>query len=260
MTFTTPPTILSYYGVGMNKITHLSVYVKEDPVSVARQAAEILEKLCAKAVSESGMFNLAISGGKTPVPLFRLLAEQDWRNRLSWEKINLYWVDERCVPPESPDSNYGLARKELLSFIPAPRFYRIKGELKPSEAADSYEELLSQNFHLKNDELPRFDCMVLGMGTDGHVASLFPDLADYIDTQYKVIDLYVPKLRESRITLTLPVINNSKACIFLVSGREKHPVVSRALNLLTSPDLPAQKVRPTKGELIWIIDEAAAQG
>ncbi|MBQ4132214.1 MAG: 6-phosphogluconolactonase [Desulfovibrionaceae bacterium] len=244
----------------MSKITHLSVYVKEDPISVARQAAETLEKLYIKSVSEKGVFNLAISGGSTPIPLFRLLADPEWSDRFAWEKVNIYWVDERCVPPESPDSNYGVARKELLSFIPATRFYRIKGELKPFEAAANYEELLVKNFNLKDGELPRFDCMVLGMGADGHVASLFPDIADYIDTQYRVIDIYVPRLRQSRITFTLPVINNSKACIFLVSGREKHPAVSRALNLLTSPDLPAQKVRPDKGELIWILDEAAAQG
>ena len=244
----------------MSKITHLSVYIKEDPITVAQQAAEILEKLCLKAISENGAFNLAISGGKTPIPLFRLLAEPVWRDRFAWEKINLYWVDERCVPPESPESNYGLARKELLSFIPATKFYRIKGELKPFEAAANYEELLTKNFGLKDNELPRFDCMVLGMGADGHVASLFPDIADYIDTNYKVIDIYVPKIRQSRITFTLPVINNSKACIFLVSGREKHLAVSRALNLLTSPDLPAQKVRPSEGELIWILDESAAQG
>ena len=244
----------------MSKITQLSVYVKEDPNAIAQQAVETLEVLCNEAIAEKGAFNLAISGGSTPIPLFRLLAEPAWRDRFPWEKINLYWVDERCVPPESPESNYGVARKELLSFIPATKFYRIKGELKPFEAALNYEELLIKNFDLKDDELPRFDCMVLGMGADGHVASLFPDIADYIDTHYKVIDIYVPKIRQSRITLTLPVINNAKACIFIVSGREKHPAVSRALNLLTSPDLPAQKVRPTDGELIWILDEAAAQG
>lgn len=244
----------------MSKITQLSVYVKEDPVNVAAQAAEIIEDLCREAVEKRGAFNLAISGGSTPIPLFRLLAAPEWRNRFPWEKINLYWVDERCVPPENSESNYGVARKELLSFIPATKFYRIKGELKPLEAAQNYEELLVKNFDLKTGELPCFDCMVLGMGADGHVASLFPDIADYIDTNYKVIDIYVPKLRSSRVTLTLPVINNSRACIFLVSGREKHQVLSRALNLLTSPDLPAQRVRPTNGELIWILDEAAAQG
>ncbi len=244
----------------MRKITHLSVYVTEDPISVARQAAEIMEELCAKAVNERGAFNLAISGGNTPKPLFSLLAQPEWRKRLLWDKINLYWVDERCVPPEHEDSNYGVARKELLSFIPATKFYRIKGELPPLEAAQNYENLLNKNFSIKQGELPRFDCMILGMGTDGHVASLFPDIADYIDSAYKIIDIYIPKLRSSRITMTLPVINNSRACIFLVSGKEKHPVLSRALNLLTSPDLPAQHVRPTDGQLIWILDEAAAEG
>lgn len=244
----------------MSKITHLSVYVMEDPGAVAVQAAEIVCELCDAAIAKRGAFNLAISGGNTPRPLFRLLSQPEWKNRLAWDKVNLYWVDERCVPPEHENSNYGVARKELLSFIPATKFYRMKGELPPQEGATNYEELLNKNFGLTKGELPRFDCMILGMGTDGHVASLFPDIADYIETDLKVIDLYVPKLRQSRITMTLPVINNSRACIFLTSGREKHPVISRALNLLTSPDLPAQRVRPTKGELIWILDEAAAQG
>ena len=130
----------------------------------------------------------------------------------------------------------------------------------PVQAAENYEELLAKNFELKAGEMPRFDCMILGMGSDGHVASLFPDIVDYIDTHYQVIDVFEPKTRSSRITMTMPVINNSRACIFLISGREKHPALSRVLNLLTSPDMPAQHVRPNKGELIWILDQAAAQG
>lgn len=244
----------------MSKITRLSVYVKEDSVAVASQAAELMETMCKKAIEKRGSFNLAISGGNTPIPLFQLLARPEWIKRFAWEKINLYWVDERCVPPESPESNYGVARKEFLSFVPATRFYRMKGELPPVQAAENYEELLAKNFELKPGEIPRFDCMILGMGSDGHVASLFPDIASYLDTHYQVIDVFEPKTRSSRITMTMPVINNSRACVFLVSGREKHPALSRVLNLLTSPDMPAQHVRPNKGELVWILDQAAAQG
>ena len=116
------------------------------------------------------------------------------------------------------------------------------------------------HFNLEKGKLPRFDCVLLGMGADGHVASLFPGFTDYFLTDNMVIDQYIPKLRSSRITLTLPVINNAAACIFVVSGREKHGALSRTLDLLTTPELPAQKVRPNNGELIWIVDEAAAQG
>ncbi len=245
----------------MNEITHLSVYVMEDPFGVARQAAMIIEKLCKEALAERGVFNLALSGGKTPIPLFKLLSSPEWADRLPWERINLYWVDERCVPPEHEDSNYRVAREELLSHVAATKFYRMKGELDPVAAAESYEKLLQDHFNLtRPGELPRFDCVILGLGTDGHVGSLFPDTSDYIETSHLVIDVWVQKLHSSRITLTLPVLNNARSCMFLVSGREKHDVISRALNLLTSPELPAQKVRPVDGELLWIIDEAAAQG
>ena len=244
----------------MNEITHLSVYVMEDPTGIARQSAEIIEKLCKEALAERGVFNIAISGGKTPVPLFKLLSSPAWVDRLHWEKINLYWVDERGVPPEHPDSNYRVAREELLSYVPATKFYRIRGELDPQEAAEAYEKLLISHFNLEPGELPRFDCVILGMGADGHVASLFPGISEYIETNHLVIDLYVQKLHSSRITMTLPVLNNARSCLFLVSGREKHDAISSALNLLTHPELPAQKVRPINGELLWVIDEAAAQG
>ncbi len=244
----------------MKSINCLSLRIVEDPLQVAEQAALNVERLCHAAMKDHGVFNIAISGGKTPIPLFRLLSSPAWTNRLPWDKFNLYWVDERCVGPDQEQSNYRVAREELLSHVAITNFYRMRGEMDPQEAAHAYETLLQSHFKLEKGALPRFDCVLLGMGADGHVASLFPGFTDYFLTDNMVIDQYVPKLRSSRITLTLPVINNAAACIFLVSGREKHGALSRTLDLLTTPELPAQKVRPANGELIWIVDEAAAQG
>lgn len=244
----------------MKSIDCLSLQIVDDPIQVGRQAAAVLEQLCSAAIAGHGAFNIAISGGKTPIPLFQLLASPEWNGRFSWEKINLYWADERCVGPDQEQSNYRMARDELLSHVALTNFYRIRGEMDPQEGASAYERLLRTHFNLAYGELPRFDCILLGLGADGHVASIFPGSSDAVLTERLVVDQYVSKLRSSRITLTLPVINNAAACVFLVSGREKHDALSRTLDLLTTPELPAQKVRPSNGRLVWIVDEAAAQG
>jgi 6-phosphogluconolactonase len=203
---------------------------------------------------------VALSGGSTPIPLFRLLAGRDWAERLPWEKIHLYWVDERCVGPEHADSNYGMARRELLSQVPATRYYRMKGEATPESAAQSYENLLREHFRLGPGELPKFDFILLGMGGDGHTGSLFSGSPGLLEKKRLVIDQYVPELKADRLTLTLPVLNNARCCLFLVNGAEKHAVLAKALDLLATPSLPAQMVRPGFGDLIWIVDEQAALG
>lgn len=239
---------------------HLSVHIHKDPAAMAERAAHILAERCEEAVAERGAFTLALSGGTTPIPLFRLLAGPDWTERLPWDKIAIYWVDERCVGPEHPDSNYGMARRELLSHVPAIHFYRMKGEGNPVDAAQTYEAMLKEHFELTGNELPRFDLMLLGMGDDGHTGSIFPGSPALVEKKRLVIDQYVPERKADRLTLTLPVLNNARCCMFMIEGREKHDVLSRALNLLSEPTLPAQMVRPTFGDLIWIVDEAAAMG
>lgn len=240
--------------------THLSLYVTADESSMALKAAQIIADKSKAAIAEKGVFNLAISGGKTPRPLFHLLAMPDWAKAMEWDKTDIYWVDERCVGPEHEDSNYRVAREELLKQVDATRFYRMRGEEEPEAAARNYEALLKEHFNLKEGELPRFDCIILGVGADGHTASLFPgDLALKEDKRL-VTDVYVPRVKTPRVTLTLPVLNNAACCIFLASGREKNHVLSTALNLMAAPLLPAQMVRPTNGELCWIIDHTAYQG
>lgn len=245
---------------GLSRSIHLSVHIHKDTATMAERAAHILADACEEAINERGVFKIALSGGQTPIPLFRLLAGQDWAEHLPWGKMTFFWVDERCVDPDHPDSNYGLARRELLSHVPATHFFRMRGDTDPFEAAKKYEEQIRADFNLGPQDLPRFDFVILGMGADGHTGSIFPNSPALVEKKQLVIDQYVPELKEDRITLTLPVLNNARSCLFLVTGSEKNDVLSKALNLLAEPTLPAQMVRPTFGDLIWIVDEAAAKG
>lgn len=239
---------------------HLSLHIHKNPAAMAERAAHIFAAACEEAVAERNVFNAALSGGQTPVTLFRLLAKQDWADRLPWDKINFYWVDERCVGPDHPQSNYGMARKELLNHIPATHFFRIRGDGDAEAEAKRYENLIRQEFNLASYELPRFDFILLGMGADGHTASIFPGSPLIAEKKRLVADVYVPELKADRISLTLPVINNARMCMFMTEGAEKHKALTQVLDLLQEPSLPAQLVRPKAGDLIWIVDDAAARG
>lgn len=245
---------------GRSRSIHLSVHIHKDPAAMAERAAHIFAAACEEAITKRGAFKVALSGGNSPIPLFRLLAGSDWADRLPWGKMTFFWVDERCVGPEHPESNYGLVRRELLSRVPATYFFRMRGDTEPEAAAARYEDVIRQDFNLEPNELPRFDFILLGMGEDGHTGSIFPNSPALAEKKRLVIDQYVPERKADRLTLTLPVINNARCCMFLVHGREKYEVLSKALNLLAEPTLPAQMVRPGFGELIWIVDEAAALG
>ena len=239
---------------------HLSVHIHRDAYAMAERAAHIFAASCEEAIAERDVFRVALSGGHTPIYLFRLLSEPDWVERLPWNKISLFWVDERCVEPDHPESNFGMARRELLANVPVTHFFRMKNEGNPEEAARNYEKLLIREFELGNGELPRFDLMLLGMGGDGHTASIFPGSPVLSEKSRLVADVYVPSLKADRLTLTLPVINNSRCCMFMVTGKDKHNALGKVLNLLVEPTLPAQMVRPGVGDLVWIMDEAAARG
>lgn len=239
---------------------HLALHIHDSQKAMAERAAGIFATACQSAVAARGIFRVAVSGGKTPVPLFRLLAGGDWVERLPWEKMAFFWVDERSVGPDHPESNFGMAKAELFDHAPATRFYRMRGEANVVSEAERYERLLADEFKLAAHEKPRFDLVLLGMGADGHTASIFPDSPLMGEINRLAADVYVPKLQEDRVSLTLPVINNARLCMFLVSGADKHPALSQALNILDQPRLPAQFVRPSAGELIWIVDEKAALG
>jgi 6-phosphogluconolactonase len=240
--------------------THLSLYVTADENAMAEEAAGIIAAQCAEAIAKRGLFTIALSGGQTPVPLFRLLPQPKWTKAIDWSKTEVYWTDERCVSPESEDSNYHLARKELLSHVEATRFYRMKGEDNPENAAKAYANLLADHFCLIPGEFPRFDCILFGVGANGHIASLFAGDPILKDQESLVLDVYDPRRKMSRLTMTLPVFNNARCCIFLASGRDKNHILSTALSLMSAPVLPAQMVRPHNGKLCWVIDSNAYQG
>ena len=228
--------------------------------ALAEHAASLLAKACHDAVASRNACRIAISGGTTPIALFRLLATATWAHRLPWEKTTIFWADERCVPPHDPQSNYGVAKRELLDHIPA-RFQRMQGELPPAQAAAAYEQTLREEFCLAPGALPRFDLVLLGMGADGHTASLFPGTTALAERERLAVANHVPKLETWRITLTLPVLNNARACVFLVAGQDKQPALAQILASKDEADtsaLPAGMVRPDAGDLVWLVDAAAA--
>jgi len=203
---------------------------------------------------------VALSGGATPRALYSLLATAEFREKIPWPQIHLFWGDERCVPPNHRDSNYGLAYETLISRVPIPKenVYRMKGGEDPQIAAFDYEQALRQFFGLSGRGLPRFDLIFLGLGEDGHTASLFPGSEVLQEKRRLVCAAYVKRFKSNRLTLTLPVLNNAANIFFLVAGERK---ASALREILYGKDarrlLPAQRVRPMKGRLVWFVDAAA---
>lgn len=244
----------------MTKTIDLTLSVTESPQALAHHAATLFVERFHDALEKRGEYNVALSGGHTPKLFFKALASTKVGGGIPWEKVNFYWVDERCVEPDSEQSNYRLAKEELLHKVSATHFYRMKGEINSEKAADEYENLLRRHFQLGEGQIPRFDFILLGMGPDGHTASLFPGYDGIEITNRLVTDQYIRKMESWRITLTLPVLNNARACVFLIQGKEKHNVLARALDLLSERTLPAQRVQPTDGKLYWIVDQDAFTG
>ncbi|MBI3951061.1 MAG: 6-phosphogluconolactonase [Acidobacteria bacterium] len=228
---------------------------------VSQRAAELFVQLADEAISAKGRFAVALSGGSTPRALYTLLASDSFRDRVTWPKVHLFWGDERCVPPDHPDSNYHMARESLLDQVPIPQenVHRMPAEQEDHErAAADYEETLQTFFGLKPGQLPRFDLILLGMGEDGHTASLFPGTLALKVTDRLVAANYVEKLKAQRLTLTVPVINNAATVVFLISGASKARVLKDVLEGQYDPmRLPSQLIRPSEGRLIFIVDHAA---
>jgi 6-phosphogluconolactonase len=216
------------------------------------------------AVNTTGRFTVALSGGSTPRGLYRLLAtDPAWRDQLPWQNMHFFWGDERHVPPEHADSNFRMANEALLSVAPVPaaNVHRMHGEAaNAADAAREYEDELHEAFGLKAGEVPRFDLILLGLGPEGHTASLFPGTHALTENQRLVVSNWVGKLFADRITLTPPVLNNAACVMFIVSGPDKATALKGILEGPYEPDqLPAQLVNPTNGRLVWLLDRAAAQ-
>jgi 6-phosphogluconolactonase len=227
--------------------------VVPDADSLARLAAGRFTDLASTAIAERGRFVVALSGGSTPRPVYTLLAEGLFVSRLDWKRVHVFWGDERCVPPDHPDSNYRMAYRALLEHVAiAPEnVHRIPGELPPEEAAAVYRMELAEVL----GEDGRFDLILLGMGTDGHTASLFPGTRAVGERERDVVAAWVERLSAWRVTLTLPMINAARHVMFLVSGAAKAPVLAR---IHAGEALPAGFVRPQDGQLTWLVDRDAA--
>ncbi len=252
------------------------IKVFPDLEAVSRHAASIFVNLSAKSIAEHGRFAAAIPGGSTPKKLFELLASEEYKNKIDWSRVHFFWTDERCVPPEDTKSNFRLAFDVLLSKIPVPaeNIHRIKGELPPEAGAQDYENNLKIFFGKSG--LPVFDLIILGMGEDGHTASLFPDSDALKETEKVAVAVHyeippyqrgikgvVIPLKKSeipRITLTLPVLNNASQIIFLGSGKSKADMVGKILSDGTEKKhYPAGLVKPVHGNLLWLIDKETAK-
>jgi 6-phosphogluconolactonase len=237
------------------------VIILPDHAAVAREAADLWLVLAARAVAERGAFNVALSGGTTPRPLFELMASEPYATSAPWEHTYVFWADERRVPPGDPASNYGMAAHLLLSHVPVPRtqVFRMDGEDLANAAARAYTTHLERHFALGRGDWPRFDLILLGMGEDGHTASIFPGTRAVSDQSNRVLVYEVPKLHAERMTLTLPVINHARHILFMAVGEAKAEVLRDVLLGDYRPSTyPAQAVKPVDGSLIWLVDEAAA--
>jgi 6-phosphogluconolactonase len=204
-------------------------------------------------------YTVALSGGTTPDYIFRYLAD-NYADRISWEKLLVFWVDERCVPPEDDESNYRMAYESLLQNVPIPdaNVFRIKGEDDPAAEARQYSELVGSMVPFYNG-MPQFDLMLLGVGKDGHTASIFPERSELFNSSQLFEVVLRPDKRQKRITATGKLINNSSLIYFIVTGKEKAEIVSEIIEKKTGSDrYPASRVNPVSGHLVWMLDADAA--
>ena len=239
------------------------IHVLPDVPALFRAAADRFVEQAQSAVAARGRFTVALSGGSTPRGLFQDLAATK-RDALPWDKMYFFWGDERHVPPDHPESNYGMAQESLLSKVPVPaaNIFRIPAEdPDASRAAASYEATLRSFFQLAAGQLPRFDLILLGMGPDGHTASLFPQTKALAEQSHLVVANWVEKFHTDRITLTAPVLNAAREVEFLVAGHDKVEALREVLEGSAAPEIyPSKLVKPTDGKLVWMIDQAAAAG
>lgn len=238
----------------------VELVVTPDPVTLGAAAARIFAAQATLAIRRNGRFAVALSGGSTPKALFSQLVDYG-QSGLDWSRIHFFWGDERCVPPLDAASNFRMAKEELIDHvsIPTANVHRIHGEDPPATAARDYEASLGRFFSLVPGECPRFDLIVLGLGEEGHTASLFPGAQALDETTRAVVATVVPGLPSNRITLTLRAINSATFVLVLVSGTKKSAIVRAVLTNPSHPStLPMQGIHPIQGQLTWLLDAPAA--
>ncbi len=239
------------------------IRIMTDNKELAYEAAELFVWLGEQAVAANGRFQVALSGGTTPKELYAALAGPDFSTKLAWSRVDFYFGDERCVLPDHPDSNFGMANETLFRplKIQPEQVFRMPGEdNRPERAALQYEELLRKEFQAPAPAWPSFDLVLLGLGEDGHTASLFPGTQALDEREKLVVATTAPQGIKNRLTLTAPTINSARTIVFLVSGSSKATAVRLALEASGQGDrrVPVRLIRPETGRLIWLLDQTAA--
>ena len=252
------------------KNNSLEILVVSDRSALARAAAERFVVLVKRAIAARGRFSVALSGGSTPRDLYVCLSTPEFASQIDWTRVQIFWGDERAVPPDSPESNYRMVHDTLLSHVnpPAENVHRILAEKAPADAARAYEETLRSILprqivpatpNQASAEYPRFDLVLLGLGANGHTASLFPKTRVLHETTRWVAAEYIEEVKMNRITLTAPAINAAENILFLVAGSDKAATVRAVLYGEFRPEeLPAQLIKPTNGQVVWLLDHEAA--
>lgn len=237
----------------------IQIVVEDTSEALIRKALQLFARFADEGVREKDRFFVALSGGSTPVPMYRKMGEEPWRSAIPWNRTHIFWVDERCVPVRDPASNYGAAKGDFVGRIPIPpaQIHPMPGDLDPAEGAERYEAGLIGCFGLKPREFPVFDLVLLGLGRDGHTASLFPGQTSLDEDERLVISVTGGEPFLPRLTLTFPVINHARHAIFLVSGKGKADILRAVLDD-KDETRPARRVRPGNGDVTWLLDRDAA--
>ncbi len=236
------------------------IKIFKDPDGLSHAAAKMFIESSSQAIAQRGRFLVVLSGGSTPNQLYQLLASTPFRDQIDWSKVHVFWGDERCVPIDDPDNSYYQARLVLLDLVnlPADNVHRIQSDFEPASAALDYARTLKV-FSAPPLDWPRFDLVLLGMGDDGHTASLFPGSPVNASKPVIAITAQYQNRPAKRVTLTPLVFNSARRIIFLVTGATKAVTLTEVLSDVSNMNLlPAQRIQPTDGELLWLMDEAAA--
>jgi 6-phosphogluconolactonase len=242
--------------------SNAEVRILPDGAAIAQRCAQKFIEIAADAVKEKSSCNVALAGGSTPKTLYGLLASDPaLRSQLPWDKMHLFFGDERHAGPDDPQSNFRMAKETLITKSPLKpeQVTRIKGEyLEAEDAAKEYERDIRAHFKITDGQFPRFDLVLLGMGNEGHTLSLFPGTKALHENRRVAVHNWVGKLLMDRITLTAPAVNNAANVIFMVTGADKAPALTAVLERFYEPDqLPAQLIQPVNGTLLWLVDTAA---
>jgi len=239
----------------------VQIAIYDDKHTISQHAADYIMRIAQESIDLHGRFTFALTGGTTPGEVYSLLGSEPIRSRIDWQLVHIFWGDERCVPHNNPESNFYLAQEVLLNNVAIP-----KSQIHPVPAGQIDRDAASQTYAVEmqhvfgTNGIPSFDLIHLGMGPEGHTASLFPHQASLHEKHRLVIPVSVPKPPPDRLTFTPPLLNAAKNVLFLVAGSEKADALHAVLEGEYQPDeYPAQIVRPTNGEVVWMLDKAAAQ-